>query len=432
MPQLILRKNNSLYQGVAILIAFSLFVVGRFGFFDILGLKRLLETLIFIPLGLLGTLLILRMPNQWVNPFFLLPISYLIVHVCWDWDPLIVADLTGSILIIGIILKLGVNFSDLLFRYLLQFATVFAVLGIIEFVILLLDPSLVSQILLFYDSYSGSTSPVIQNGLQLLGLADGTSYHLWGMSVTRLRSFTSEPSLLVGYFLVPGALGLTYRGKYIVFGAICIAFSICSLSGSVFVTFCFSALALVLMLFKSRRLFVSFPFLVLGVFVLILYTHYNELIMLTKSTAGNYDFLDKTNSANMRFSYIRDFIPKVFSSPMGLAEEIHQPLGLLVGGIAKGGLLGLVVTLLVLLKIFSSLATLLVSKNMHQVQKVGLSIVYGALVTGVLYLDNCFVQLYGFVLLLLVYNRLKQLQCDDVEEKSHLESHAHISPQPSS
>jgi hypothetical protein len=405
-----LRTNRSIYQGFAILIAFSLFVVGRFGFFDILGLKRLFETLIFVPIGLLGTLLILRMPNQWANPFFLLPISYLIVHVCWDWDPLIVADLTGSILIIGIILKLGINFSDLLFRCLLHFATFFAILGIIEFIILLIDPSLVSQILLFYDNYSGSTSPVIQNAMQLLGLADGTSYHLWGMSVTRLRSFTSEPSLLVGYFLVPGALGLTYRGKYIVFGMICIAFSVCSLSGSVFVTFCFSAIACGLLLFKRRKLFTLFPFVALMFFILILYTHYNELILLTKSTAGNYDFLDKTNSANMRFSYIRDFIPKVFSSPFGLAEEIHQPLGMLVGGIAKGGIIGLIVTFLVLYKIFSCLASLLVNPNLHRVPKFGLTIVYGALVTGVLYLDNCFVQLYGFTLLLLIYNRLRQLQ----------------------
>lgn len=405
-----LKTNKSLYQGAAIMIALTLFVVGRFGFFDILGLKRLLEVILLVPLGILGILLILRIPSQWFNPFLLLPLSYLVVQVFLDWNTLLIADLLNSILIIGTIIALGASFSDLLLRYLIRISTFFAVLGIIEFIILLLKPSLVSDILLFYDNYSGSTVPVIQNALQLLGLSDGTSYHLWGMSVTRLRSFTSEPSLLVGYFLVPGALGLTYRGKFAFFGLICITFCICSLAGSVFVALCFTGVACLLMLVKSRRLFIIFPFFMLAFFIWILFTHYNELILLTKSSAGNYDFLDKTHSADMRFSYIREFIPKAFSSPFGLAEEIHQPLGLLIGGMAKGGVFGFIVILIILVKFYSSLAILLVSNRLYLGQKIGLSIIYGALVTGVLYLDNCFVQMYGFTLLIITYNRLRHLQ----------------------
>jgi hypothetical protein len=405
-----INNNRTLYQGASLLIALTLFVVGRFGFFDILGLKRLFEIMLLLPLGCLGILLILRVPNQWLNPFLLLPFSYLVVQICLNWNLLLVADLVNSILIIGIIIALGANFSDLLLRYLIRIATFFAVLGIIEFVILLFKPSLVSQILLFYDNYSGSTVPVIQNALQLLGLSDGTSYHLWGMSVTRLRSFTSEPSRLVGYLLVPGALGLTYRGKFAFFGMICIAFCICSLAGSVFVALCFSMLAYFMTFLRSRRLFILFPFLVLTLFIYILFTHFSELILLTKSSAGSYDFLDKTNSATMRFSYIREFIPKAFSAPLGVAEEIFQPLGLVVGGMAKGGYIGFFITLLILIKLYSSLAVLMVSNWLRMGQKIGLSIIYGALVTGVLYLDNCFVQLYGFTLLLLIYNRLRQMQ----------------------
>jgi hypothetical protein len=410
MPTVSISNNKTLYQGAAMLIALTLFVVGRFGFFDILGLKRLVEIMLLLPLGGLGILLLLRIPNQWLNPFLLLPFSYLVVQAVMNWNTLLIADLINSLLIIGTIIALGANFSDLLLRYLIRFATFFAVLGIIEFVILLLKPSLVSQILLFYDNYSGSTVPVIQNALQLLGLSDGTSYHLWGMSVTRLRSFTSEPSLLVGYLLVPGALGLTYRGKFAFFGVICITFCICSLAGSVFVALCFSGLAFFMTFIRSRRLFIIFPFLILTLFIYILFTHFSELILLTKSSAGSYDFLDKTNSANMRFSYIREFIPKAFSSPFGVSEEIFQPLGLLVGGMAKGGYIGFFITLLILMKLFSSLAVLLVSNWLRIGQKIGLSIIYGALVTGILYLDNCFVQLYGFTLLLLVYNRLRQIQ----------------------
>jgi hypothetical protein len=405
-----IRSDQTLYQGIAIMVSLSLFVVGRFGFFDILGLKRLFEFMLFVPITFFAAILILRAPNRWLSPFLLLPCSYLLVQIFWDWDTLLIADMFGSILIISLILALGPGFSDLLLRYTIRIATVFACLGIIEFIILLLKPSLVSQILLFYDNYSGSSVPVIQNALQLLGLSDGTSYHLWGMSVTRLRSFTSEPSLLVGYFLVPGALGMTYRGKYAFFGIICVLFCVCSLAGSVFVALLFSGVAMALQIFKSKRIYTFFPFMMLAVFIWILYTHFNELILLTKSTGSSYDFLDKTNSATMRFSYIREFIPKVLASPLGLTEEIHQPLGLLIGAMARGGVLGLILTMMIMIKLYSSLAFLLISRKITTLQKLGVTIIYGSLLTGILYLDNCFVQMYGFTLMLLIYNRIYALE----------------------
>jgi hypothetical protein len=411
------QTNQNLFQSIAVLIALSLFVVGRFGFFDILGLKRLFELLIFVPLSFFGILIGLRAPKKLLNPFFLLPCSFLLVQLSWNWDPLLIADLFSSILIVALILTLGENFSDLLLRYIIRIATFFAVLGIIEFLIMLLKPTLAGQILLFYDNYSGSNVPVIQNGWQLLGLADGTSYHLWGMAVTRLRSFTSEPSLLVGYFLVPGALGLTYQRKYPLLGMICIFFCVCSLAGSVFVAMAFSVMIFCLLMMKSSRLYILLPFFMLAIFVWILDTHYGDLILMTKTTGGSYDFLDKTHSAEMRFSYIRDFIPKVLASPFGLTEEIHQPLGLIVGAMARGGVIGLVLIMLILLKLYSRLAFLLVSKYLHTLQKIGLSIVYGSFLAGVLYLDNCFAQTYGFALIILTYNRLQKLQADVVESQ---------------
>ena len=407
--------DKSISQSFAILVATSLFVVGRFGFFDILGLKRLFEFLIFVPLGVFGPILILRAPNHWFNPFLLLPLIFLFVQVCVKWNGLFVADLVGTTLIVAIIVALGESFAEVLLRYTIRISTFFAFLGVIEFIVLLLKPSLVSEILLFYDGYSASTVPVIQNPLQLLGLADGTSYHLWGMAVTRLRSFTSEPSLLVGYFLVPGALGLTYRGKFASFGMLCIFFCICSLAGSVFVALCASAMIFFLLPVKNKCLFTYLPLAMLSIFIWILYNHFDELILLTKSTAGSYDFLDKTNSANMRFSYIREFIPKIITSPLGLTEELHQPLGLLINGMARGGIIGFVLTGIILLRLYTMMAGLLVSEHVRLLQKIGLCVIYGSLLMGILYLDNCFAQMYGFTLLLLIHYRLQKLTMELAE-----------------
>jgi hypothetical protein len=107
MRSITISNNKTLYQGASLLIALTLFVVGRFGFFDILGLKRLFEVMLLLPLGGLGILLLLRIPNQWLNPFLLLPFSYLVVQVVLNWNTLLIADLINSILIIGIIIALG-------------------------------------------------------------------------------------------------------------------------------------------------------------------------------------------------------------------------------------------------------------------------------------------------------------------------------------
>lgn len=396
---------------IAIAMAVALFVAGRFGFFDILGIKRIFEILLFVPIGLIALMLIGLYPNICLQPFFLLPFFYLIFQTYFNPDLLILADLSMATLFSAIILILGEKFANLLLRCIICIATFFAFLGIIEFFILMIHPSLVSQILLFYDYYSGSTFPVIDNALQLLGLADGTCYHLWGSSVTRLRSFTSEPSLLVGYFLVPGALALTDdREHYAWCGLICIVFCILSLAGSVYAALACAFFASILLLIKKRHLATVLPFILLTIFIWLLYSHFSDLILLTKKFGNEYDFLDKTNSANMRFGYIRDFLPKIIASPFGVDEEIKQPLGLLLGSLARAGIIGFALATLILIKIYSEFDSLFNRYDLYFKQQIGLLIVYGSITMGLLYLDNCFIQLYGFTLLLLIYNRLKNIR----------------------
>lgn len=404
-PQL---KANQ-YQTLAAIIALSLFVAGRFGFFDILGLKRIFEITLFLPITFLGGAFLILLPRNWFQPLFLLPLSYLFLQLYWNPDYLALADLSIATLIVIIIFSLGPKFSDLLLRITINIASFFAVLGIIEFGILILNPSFVSYILLFYDDYSGSNVPMIENPLQFLGLSDGTAYHLFGLAVTRLRSFASEPSLLVGYFLVPGALGLTYTDKYARYGIICIMFALCSLAGSVFAAMFFSALSLFFLSFKGRYTAIILPFLVLLCFIWILNNHYSDLILMAKTLGGDVDFLDKTNSANVRFSYIRDYTPKIFLSPLGLSEEIHQPLGLIVGSAARGGYFGFIVILIILGQFFRKIGFLLGCKHLPQLARFGLYIIYGSLLAGILYLDNCFIQIYGFTLLTLIHHRLNAL-----------------------
>lgn len=400
-------RINNFYHAMAFVMAIALFVAGRFGFFDILGLKRIFEIFIFVPVTLLGFLLICMMPNVWLQPFFLLPCSYLLFRLMMNPDLLILGDLSIASIFTGVILVLGYRFADIFLRYIIAIASVFAFLGLFEFCLLLINPELVDNILLFYDQYSGSIYPVFDNAMQLLGLADGTTYHVFGFTVTRLRSFASEPSLLVGYFLMPGALALTFHDKrFTLCGLLCISFCIISLAGSVYSALACAAFSIIFLIIKRKHIVTYAPFILLIIFFWLIYFHFNELLLLTRKSSNDYDFLDKTHSANMRFGYIRDFIPKIFTSPFGVSEDIEQPLGFLVGSTARAGILGFILALLLMFKMYNVIDKLIVQKQLYLMQQVGLIIIYGSLTMGLVYLDNCFIQIYGFTLLVLTYCRL--------------------------
>jgi len=190
---------------------------------------------------------------------------------------------------------------------------------------------------------------------------------------------------------------------------ICIFFCICSFAGSVYAALALSVISVIIWLVRSQKFAVIFPFLIFAIFVWILYTHYNELILFSRNTNGGYDFLDKTNSANMRFGYIRDFLPKIITSPFGLDEEIFQPLGFIVRSAARSGYIGGILATMVLVKLYAIIGLAITKGQLSYLQKFGLLIVYGALIAGFIYLDNCFIQIYGFTLLVLIYQRVQKL-----------------------
>lgn len=401
-----MKSNQHFYNFIALLITLSLFVAGKFGLSDLLGLKHLFEGIFFIPLGLLGFFIIAGNNRVWKDQLFLLPFFYLVFQFYWhSTDVLTIGDLSITVLVVGMLSNMEEDFSEIILGCTILTATFFATLGIIEFVLVFMDPTLIPETI----GWTDGSEPVLTYAIQLLGFSDGTFYHIFGTPITRLMSFVTEPSLLLIYFLIPGALALTYKNKYKWCGFVCIFFSICSLSGSILISIFFAVLSYLLVRLKSARAFAWVPFAALIVFGLVLFHYYSDLIDMAGNLGYQGDFLGKANSANQRFSYIKDHIFLILVAPFGIDETINGCLGFVLAAGAQCGVIGIILAISILVKIYYKTGYILIQKESNAIMKTGLLIIYGSLISIMLYTDYGFNKLFGFTLLFLINNRLSVL-----------------------
>ena len=399
---------------VSVMIAILLYTMGRFAFMDIMGVKRYAQAMLLIPLSLLGMVMIFHNFRIWTTPFFLLPLVFLIGEILLRGNLLRMADLAAATLLVGIIVTLKRSFSDTVLRIIIYISGIFALFGIIQFFILYINPSLISHVLLFYGDYSASNDFLLQYPLSFLGLATGEQYHLFGREITRLRSFTSEPSLLVLYFMLPGALALTYRSRIHLLGYPILLFCVLSLSGSIFLALIFSLISLIVLPFGKRcsRFSAILPFLFLIAFLLFLTigeTHF--ILSIIKFLASSADFFSKERSFLFRTNGIVTYMTLALKNPLGFQQALTLPSGLLISSVLRSSVFGMVLTIVVLVKIFSLTGKLFNEKGLYiKKQRLGFALIYGVFLVALIFNDMSFSSTFGFTIIVLTYFRLQDLE----------------------
>jgi len=291
------------------------------------------------------------------------------------------ADLAAATLLVGIIVTLERRFLSKVLRILICIAGIFALLGVIEFFILYFNPSLVPDVLLFYQDYYLSNEVMLNNPLSLLGLATGQSYHLFGREITRLRSFASEPSLLILYFMVPGALAFTYRNRIHLWDYPILLFCVLFLSGSVFLALIFSLMSLIVLPFGKwyPRVSATFPFLLFIAFLLFLNAFGVQLfISIINFLSGHLDFLEKKRSFTFRANAIVTYVDLALKNPLGYREALTMPAGFLISSVLKSSVFGMIIAAVVFVKIFFLTGKLFNEKGLYFKQRLAFPLIYGA------------------------------------------------------
>ncbi len=400
---------------IAMLLAVLLFSMGRFGFMTVLGIKRPVEVALLSILLPIGIILMLSSLRVWRNTTFLLCFVFFMGEWLIRGHFLSLLDLAVATIMVAMVSRMGVEFSDVVLKVVIVIAGIFGLLGIIQCIILLADPSLIQYAVLpgYGSSYSG-TEVLIRHPLALLGGTSGESYLLFGRPFTRVESFCTEPSRVVVVFMIPGALALTYSSRIRLLGWVSLLFCVASCSGSFFASLFFAFISLPLLLVKRSFPYAVLPFLIC-LFIIFILINYRDAVFEVIRWVGTFtDFLNKMSSAKVRFSGTVMLFFNVISNPFGTrgVEGVIEPTGMFLRSVAQAGVIGFVIWSAVMIKLSGMIGKLLVVDGLGRQQKCGLLLLYGGLIAICVIHEVGVVSTLGFTLLALTYYRLKSL--DDV------------------
>ncbi len=390
-----------------ICIVLLFFVMSRFALTEILGIKREAEFLLIVPIFLLSLAGFVRNVKIIFNPYVFFTIFMMLTVVLVSPDKLKIALTAFSF--IGIVALLSVNKEDFIFaaKTMVVFVSFFSFLAILHFTVLLFNPDLAEYgNVLIINVGSVEVKPF--HPYVLLGLVTGEEHVLFGFKITRIKSFTTEPSIMVLYFVFPAALALLLKGKFWFYLSFPIALAaLLSMSGMVFLSFTFAFFVFILLS--------NFSFKIVQYIILL-----SVSIVIFNLVSGNLDsftsgldtlkdqssVFEKTKSFKGRAEGVANAFNRALVSPYGV-ENVDAPAPIFVNATLKAGWLGGIMILMIIWEFFSqSKQYLLYQKNSFHA-RLGVSLLFGALFVSNTMSDYGMTTYSGLIMLLLISGVLK-------------------------
>jgi hypothetical protein len=321
--------------------ALLIYVSGSFIVTELLGIKRVAEAILIVPVAIASAVYFARRPARMLDPLVGFVLVKTAIEAAFRHEWIWLFDDLATLMAIMVILSAPRRSVEAGARVIVLVAATFAAMALAQWVMLFLFPGLgVYRLIVGEDDVLINT---VGHPIALLGLFSEQQYQLLGQDVARLQSFAKEPSLNVVYFLLPACLAflLEVRWAVLAVGAI-VCFCALSLSGSIFLSFGFTALWLLLMaLFSVRNAFAfGLPaFVVLYIYVLKAFG-LEPLFQGITYVAQYGDFLNKGESLTNRGTQASVNADSVLSLPLGSPEHPDLPGPWLVNGTLEAGWLG--------------------------------------------------------------------------------------------
>lgn len=207
-------KAPRIYFIMPILICIFFFATAKFYFFNILGVRR---EVLYLIIGL--TLLVSVLKIDYLIKIFKKGNVIMFTLYCIIFVWLIRFNIDTAILffittvMIGFIFRFSPKTFDFTFKLIIVCVGIFSFLVLIQAFIYILNPGIFNIPYSAVQPYQDSLEPITINyTIHNLGFWTSGREYLFGIELPRFQSFASEPSILVSIFLIPGLLGLTYKG----------------------------------------------------------------------------------------------------------------------------------------------------------------------------------------------------------------------------
>lgn len=368
----------------ALVCAFYVYSSGYFRFWEVLGVERQVQTL------LLGIILVLFTPHLVGRRYrtseiwlILLPLSFLLSEIFMRRQMLMIADLVVAAILVGVVLAQDHRFVRSCLKAVVVVGGTFAIMGLVQFVAILVDPALRAYAEL-EGTFNEAGGVLVRHPFGYLGQATYDEFEILGLIFPRLFSFAAEPSVVIFYFMIPGALALTLTGRCRLWAIPLLILSAVSLSGTVNAAFLLTALCLPVLLTTKRApvLAALAPIAIAVSVVMILETVGTDPFVTSFRFAEEHSFLpSKLHSGTERLVFIQRHwteAQNVLQHPLGLHEPPQggwSSLPLMT--LLYFGIPGFLVQVSVLFTLFKTLAKAFHVRHDSLLTRIGLLLTFG-------------------------------------------------------
>lgn len=398
-------------------IALLVYTMGKFQLTDMLGIKRILQFILIIPVFLYC---LIRIPNtkigRQLNLLMVFVTIMLVVRIVLNPDVAWIADYFFSMLGIFAISSVSSENVRWLIKCIVMLALCFALMAMLQFTFLIFFPSFIpilqvgidegNLVVLQTDTVNGIAASF--HPFMLFGLVTTDNLDVFGVFIPRMRSFTSEPSLLVAFFILPAALGLLLNERrWTIASGIIVLFCLFSFSGSVQISIAFSLIYVIASFFFSTRfIFLSLPFLSVLIILFLFVTTGGEAFVRFDTLLGNSSsagFLSKGNSLVIRGQGLVDGFQEAIRSPFGTAFPRLLPLPIIVSAMISAGWFGAFLLLLFFYRLINAMNKLVKKHDGTICLRASFALFFGAFCTIFTFNDYAMLNYSGLILLFLYY-----------------------------
>ena len=395
--------------------ALLIYVSGSFLIAAIFGVKRELEVLLLIPVGLAAAYYLVSRPSRLVDPLICFAVVKLITEVAFRGQLLYVLDSGAAVLALVVLVCVPAKSLNIGARLVVTLAGILALMALVQWVMLTLDPHLSQYILVFADE-DGGTENLVQHPIALLGITSEQRYSFLGqpLPLPRMQSFAKEPSLNVLFFMFPAALAFLLNSRMTrMWGSTILVFCVLSLSGSVFLTLAFTGIWWLLLRVASIRFAIPHGMLLMmGVFLLAIARFGSDPLLDVFADMAQYgDFLSKSSSVTSRTGSAVTNATAALVSPFGSATLADLPGPMLVNAALAAGWLGV----LALLWFFTRLGRYLEAFDSMSwpwsARRLGTLLLVGSVATVLVFNDYQMGNYAGLIQLAFIYRTIQLMNC---------------------
>lgn len=402
---------------VMMCIALLVYTMGKFQLTDVLGIKRAMQFILITPVFFYC---LIRIPDARIGGQLNLLIFFvaimLVVRIAFNPDVSWITDYVFSMLGIFAISSVSNENIRWLIKCIVTLAMCFAVLAMLQLVFLLLFPSFIPILqvaiedgkLVVMRADTVNEIPANFHLFMLFGLVTTEILDVFGILIPRMRSFTSEPSLLVVFFILPAALGfLLNERKWLVASCIIVLFCLFSFSGSVQLSIVFSLIYIIASFFFSTRfIFLSLPLLSVVIILFLFVTTGGEAFVAFDAVLGNSSsagFLSKGNSLIVRGQGLVDGFQEAIHSPFGSGFPRALPLPIVISAMISAGWFGAFLLLVFFYRLIKAMNSLVKKRNGAIYLRTSFALFFGAFCTIFTFNDYAMLNYSGLILLFLYY-----------------------------